>query len=271
MISSGQVAFQYIYQIAPVVLLGGIASQFPGGSMSVFSLLQASSQGAITDPGIATSLDDFPQFIPMSGATLVDNDIGEYPFANQNTAANAIITKPLVISYRLIIPANAAGGGYAGKQAMVTAFQQSLQQHNRLGGLYACATPAFFWDACILRAVRDVSPPVSFDEHQPQVEWELDFEQPLVTAQQAQQAANTLMSKIQSSTQLTPSADGSITTSGPQAAAGNPSSGQGQFASPPAQSPGLSSTGGFNTLQTGGGSTQIPSGAATPTDIGNIS
>lgn len=210
--------------------------------MSVFSLLAAASQGSIIDPGVADSLDDLPQFIPMSGATLVDNDVGEYPFANQATAANALITKPLVISYRLIVPANAAGGGYAGKQAMMTSFQQSLQQHNQQGGLYACATPAYFWDACVMLSMRDVSPPVSFEEKQPQVEWELDFRQPLVTQQQAQQAANTLMGKIQSATQVTPGADGSIDTSGLQASGGNAGSGQGQSVSPPAQSPGLSSS-----------------------------
>lgn len=242
-LTAGQVQFQYLYQVAPIILLGGIASQLPGGGQSIFSTLQASLQGSILSQGVGNSLDAYVQFIPGAGATLIDNDIGEYPFANQATAANAIITKSLVISYRMIFPATVANGGYAAKQAAMTSLQQTLFQHNLLGGLYACATPSFLWDSCVMRMMRDVSPPVSLQETQVQVEWELDFEQPLVTQAQAQQQYNTLLSKINSGTSITPGGDGIISNSGQQASAGNPGSGQSQSVSLPAQSPGLSSVG----------------------------
>jgi|SRR6185312_2605444 len=235
--SFGAAAFQYLYQISPIILTGGLASQFPGGAMSIASFAQAIDFGSIIDTAGGFSLDDFfAQFVPMAGSTLIDNDVATYPFANQTTAANAIITKPLAIAYRMICPARGPFG-FAAKQAVMIALKQTLQQHNLLGGLYFCATPAFFWDSCVMRAMRDVT--AEGETTQRQVIWQLEFEQPLVTQAQAQQQYNTLLAKINSGTQIQPDGAGAISGSSLAAGAGNPLSGQAPGVSPAAQSPGL--------------------------------
>jgi hypothetical protein len=238
--SPGATQFQYLYQIAPIVLTGGIASQMPGGAVSLISFTQPNDFISILSVGgISPSLDDsFAQFIPLPGATMIDQEIGSYPFANQMTAANAIITKPLMISFKMICPARGAGG-YAAKQALMSGLQQTLTQHNLLGGLYGLATPAFFWNDSVMLGMRDISPPVDVgSSSQPQIIWQLDFIQPLVTQAEAQQAQNALLSKISSGTQFQPNANGEISASGAAAGAGNPASGQGSSVTPPVQGPG---------------------------------
>jgi hypothetical protein len=149
----------------------------------------------------------------MPGGTVLDLQIGEYPFANQAIAANALIQQPLQVSMVLKIPATPApvsgigisigpisssgisniGTGYLSKSAMFTFFAQSLQRHANLGGLYGVLTPALTYSNCILKRLQDISDAQS---SQAQWQWRLDFEQPLLSTQQAQQAQNTLMNKL---------------------------------------------------------------------------
>ena len=246
---AGITEFQYLYQISPIILVGGVASQIPGGQVSIYSYLQGGTDVPITGPGLTTSLDDFfAQFVPLQGAELINQDIGEYPFYNQQTAANAVITKPLTISFKMICPARGIGG-FSQKQAILSALQATLAQHNLSGGLYTCVTPAFIWDNCVMRAMRDVTP--ESESSQRQVTWELDFEQPLVTQQAAAAAANTFMHKIQSGVMLTPDGTGTLSTSGPQAA----SASNAPSVTPPATGGVVQNfTGGFNDANTPSGS-----------------
>ena len=175
--------FDYTYQVAPIVLIGGLAGQIPGGMLSVVSFTAASIFGSVVDAALGgNSLDNFVRFLPLAGSTIIDNELGEYPFANQQTAANAIITRPLTISFRMLAPAVGLGG-FQAKQALFQSLAQTFQQHNLLGGLYGCATPAYYWDSCVMRAMRDVTP--EGGSTQRQVIWQIDFEKPLVTLQDA--------------------------------------------------------------------------------------
>lgn len=253
-ISPGLTQFQYLYELSPITLLGGVAGQLPGGTMSIFSLTQSSGFASLLSPFGGVDQSFFAKFVPIPGATAIDNDVGHYPFANQATAANAIITKPLSISYRMIAPAQTEGS-YFTRQAQFSALQQTLQQHILLGGMFACATPALFWDTCLLLTMRDVT---GGEGTQRQVVWQLDFEQPLVTQQQAQQQYNTLLSKINSGTQLTPGGDGAVDTSGPQAAVGNAGSGQGPAVSPPVQGQGQGYSAGGALTGNGGNYLLVP-------------
>ena len=59
----------------------------------------------ILSGGENIELDDFfANYQPIPGGTLIDQDIGEYPFANQSVAANAVIAKPLKIPMMMICP-----------------------------------------------------------------------------------------------------------------------------------------------------------------------
>lgn len=214
--------FKYSFQISPILLTGGIAANLPGGGLPIIALTQPNVySGGILGFGGNVDLDDFfCNYVPMSGSTLGSNDIGRYPFANQQVAANAVIVQPLKVSLMMICPANPDTGGFFGKMAVMSALQATLLQHDISGGTYTIATPSYFYVNCIKTNFEDISGQVE-GPRQAQSVWRLDFEQPLVTLQQAQQAQNNLMGKISSGTQIS----GQPTWSGTAATTGNPSSG----------------------------------------------
>lgn len=239
-ITPGQAEFQRAFQVSPIILTGGIAAAWPGGMLAIIQLTQPEAFATALSPGAEFNLDDaFAQFLPLPGATLVDNDIGTYPFANQQTAANAIITKPLAISLMMVCPVRDLAG-YWLKFSIMGNLQQALYQHNLLGGLYSIATPSMLYSDCVMTAMRDIS---SGESRQPQIQWQLDFIKPLVTQQDAAQAQNTLMSKISSGTQLTPNSNGETPWSGQAPAVGNSTSGVAPSVAPSAQPPAATSTG----------------------------
>jgi hypothetical protein len=198
-------AFQLTYEISPVILTGGIAQNIPGGMLPIVSITEAANFiTGLLSGGDAFDLDDFfAHFVPLTGADLIKQRIGEYSFANQATAANAVITDPLLVSLKMICPARGSGGGYLSKLATMTALQAALAQHNVSGGTYIIATPSYFYTNCVMLGMKDIS---SSSTAQPQTEWQFDFKQPLLTLQAANQAQNNQMGKLSSGTQV--SADG---------------------------------------------------------------
>lgn len=187
--------FDLAYQISPITMTGGIAQDMPGGAIPALSFLNALSfgLGILEAATSASSVDDtFARFLPLPGSTLIAQKIGLYPFANQYVAANAVVFDPKTISMLMICPARLQGDAFA-RAAIMTAFQQSLEQHNEQGGLYSVATPVFTYDNLVMLNMTDVS---SRESKQMQTAYQLDFIQPLVTLQQAQGAQNSLMSAI---------------------------------------------------------------------------
>jgi hypothetical protein len=223
--SSDSAEFQLLYQINPIVLIGGIAGDFPGGQMSIVQLTQPDSFTSVLGPvGFGNDLDSaWIQFIPIVGDTLIDNDAGEYPFANQQTAANCIITKPLHISMQMICPAQVLFGMDV-RSAILQSLQDALFTHNILGGMYNVATPAFYFTNCIMKAMRNITPG---DEKQAQTTWELDFEQPLVTQEQAQAAMSVQLQKVSSGLPVTTDASGNLGWGSTSSGIGQAFSGQG--------------------------------------------
>lgn len=187
-------AFKLGFEISPIILTGGVATNIPGGMLPIVSITEAANfVTGLLSGGTDASLDDFfAHFMPIPGSTLAENQIGHYTFANQAVAANAIIAQPLRVSMLMICPVKSALG-YAAKLATFTALQAVLAQHDASGGTYTVATPAFIWTNCISLSLKDVT---SGESKQTQYIYQWDFEQPLVTQQQAQQAQNTLMSKL---------------------------------------------------------------------------
>lgn len=200
MISPGLSQFQHSYSVSPIVLTGGIAKDLEGGILPLVNITEPNgfASGALSQGG-STSLDDFfAHYVPLPGATLIDNQVGTYPFANQSTAANAIITQPLRISLLMICPVNKPGG-YVAKTQIFLAMQKTLAQHNNLGGTYTIATPSFIYTNCIMTAFRDAS---GGESRQAQNQWQLDFMRPLLTLEAATAAMNLQMSKMSSGLEI---------------------------------------------------------------------
>lgn len=193
----GSAQFQYTYQINPISLQGGIAENMPQG-LSILNLLQSANfPSGVLSSSKPLNLDDyFANFVPVSGGTLSENEVGLYPFANAQVAANAVIAQPLRISLRMICPARGAGG-YSSRRAVFQNLKDQLDIHNSSGGTYTVATPAFTYTNCLLLKLEDQSPGQT---KQMQMEWRWDFFQPLLTEQQAQVSLNNMMNKITKAT-----------------------------------------------------------------------
>jgi len=193
-LSAAGLAWKLTFQVSPIILTNGIAGAIPGGMLPLVSITQAAGfvTGLLSGSNVFDLDQYFAHFRPLPGGSLISQDVGHYPFANQATAANAVITKPLRISMHMTCPAQAPGG-YISKLVTMSALQAALAQHNASGGTYIVATPVFFYTNLLLLDVHDVTPGGSA---QPQRDWQWDFEMPLLTQQQALQAMNNLMSQI---------------------------------------------------------------------------
>jgi hypothetical protein len=129
----------------------------------------------------------------LGGGSLIDNQYGKYPFANQTVAANAQIAQPLRIDILMTCPANASRGGFGAKLAILTALQATLATHTNSGGTFTVATPSYIYTNCLLDSLTDATPNSA---QQPQSLWKFSFEQPLLTEAQAFQAEGAQMQKL---------------------------------------------------------------------------
>ena len=209
--------FQLGYEISPIVLVGGIASTL-GNYLPIVALTEPANFTAnLLNGRNPLSLDSFfAHFKPMAGSTLIDNDIGMYPFANSSIASNAIIAKPKRISMLMQCPAN-KGGSYTAKLVTFMALKKQLDNHNQQGGTYIVATPSYIYTDCIMTTLTDVSPS---DTKQVQTAYQMDFIQPLISLNQAQKVLNALTSKL--TNQLPVGAGGVISNSGVDASLTTP-------------------------------------------------
>lgn len=209
--SADYISWKMQYEISPIILTGGIATQ-QGGGVPIVSLTDPGLFNGGTD-SISPELDGyFAHYRLMTGGKLLSQQIAMYPFANQAIAANAVITQPLPISMAMICPAGNAQT-YQQKSAIIQALRATLAQHNNLGGTYSVLTPAFPYTDCIFMDMTDITG----QDNQAQVVWKLDFLQPLVSIASATQAMNNLMTQLQNQTPTSssPSWSGGLTTGNP--------------------------------------------------------
>lgn len=184
-VSIGQANYQNAYGVNPITLVGGIAGSMGGGVLPLSTLLNG---GLITGNG---SLDGaFGQFYPLPGASLIENQLGEYPFANLAIAANSIIKQKLAVSLLMRCPVR---DSYAAKLSIMTGLQNTLSAHCAKGGTFIVATPSFYYTNCILAGLHEVS---AGETLQAQMAWRWDFSQPLISGQQVAGQMNALMSQI---------------------------------------------------------------------------
>lgn len=201
-------AYDLAFQISPIILTGGIASQLPGQATPVIALIgqiAGIAQSFITN-GIGLSSIGV-RFVPMAGATVISNIAGTYPFANQQTAGNALVSQPLTISLEMIAPVN-SDGGYITKLAIFTALRESFAAHNAAGGTYSIATPSYIYTNCLMTGITDVT---GGNTRQQQINWQIDFVKPLLAQQDASNAESALISKLTNGQQQTSAGWSNIT------------------------------------------------------------
>jgi len=196
----GKSVFQLAFQSSPIILVDGIATGLPTGSMlPIIAITEPLNLlGGILTGGDLSPDNFFASFSPVPGATLIDQQVGHYPFANQAVAANAVIAQPLTISLKMTCPVR-LGLGYFTKLATMITLQTVLAKHNGMGGTYIIATPSFFYTNCIMLRMSDVS---GGDSNQVQTTWQLDFEKPLLTLNDAQEAQSSLLQKLTNGTKI---------------------------------------------------------------------
>jgi hypothetical protein len=200
-ISAGLAVWKLAFQLSPIILTGGIAKSMPSQFLPLVAVTEALNfpQGLLAG-GANLDLDNFfANFEPLPGATLLNQDIARYPFANQAVAANAVIQQPLTISMRMVTTAKGPLS-YFLKLAIFQTLQTILQTHNQRGGTYIVLTPSFVYTSCIMRSLRDTS---SAQTKQVQNAWTFDFEQPLVTLSDIESAQSSWVSQITNSLQQT--------------------------------------------------------------------
>lgn len=188
-ITTEQVQFQNTYQINPIVLVNGIAGN--GNSMNITMLTEGADK-IFDDPD-----QYFASFKPISGGTLQEWQIAEYPFATVQMAANAMIQMPLKISLVMACPAKNSGpfqsNTYQGKLSVITNLKNQINQHVLLGGTFTVLTPAYIYENCLLTSLRDIS---NVADKQVQFMYQWDFVQPLITEQAVQAVYNGILTNI---------------------------------------------------------------------------
>lgn len=194
----GQAAFNLAYVICPIFLINGVATNIDGAALPIAYITEASDLVlGLLSGSIPTSLDQlFAHWAPLPGATWADNQIAQYPFANQSVAANALIAQPNYLSMLMICPVQ---DNWLAALGTMTLLKSILDQHDALGGTYTILTPKRIYTNGVRLGMKDVS---TAESKQPQNTFQIDFLFPLLTLEQAQAAQNNLMSKLTNGTQI---------------------------------------------------------------------
>lgn len=212
--------FKLSYQISPIILTGRsrVTQLLPFGMLPIIAVTESINfvRGLLSGAENIDLNDFFGHFMPLAGSSLISNRIGDYPFANQRVAANAIVSDPLNVSLRMVCPARGPGS-YLSKLATMSALRATLNLHSTTGGTYIVATPAYIYLDCLLTSLHDVT---SGQGNQVQDTYQFDFTRPLLTEEDAIEALNAQMQAIAAGTPTLGSPSGPGLTVGQQLAAG---------------------------------------------------
>jgi len=178
--------FRMQYEFAPILLKNGIADGYPEKVMSILQLTQQNGY-PLDDTGY------FGYFSFVNGGTYMQNTVAQYPFANQYTAANAIVRQPNNISLLMTCPAR-SNMPLDRRQSIFQSLMASLDRHIAMGGMFVVYTPMAIMQNCLLLSARDSS---SGENAVLQNGIIFDFQQPqIMTDEDASKATNATMSKI---------------------------------------------------------------------------
>lgn len=179
------------FQVSPILLTNGLASNIIGGiagaigaTSSLTSILKSIGipLSALTELGALNMINGVPQqsfanYRPLPGSTILKYQIAEYPFYNQQIAANASIQQPNNISLLMYCPAN-KNTNVTVKLAIMSAVKATIEAHVQSGGTFTVLTPSQIYTDCLLTGITDVSTEAT---NQAQWAYQWDFTQPLLT------------------------------------------------------------------------------------------
>lgn len=196
--TAGRTIAQMAYQSSPIILTGGVAEKL-GGTVPILLYTQAVATangllaGGLSGKLNLPNLDNmWATWNPQSGSSLLENEVGTYPFANQTVAANAVVSKPLQLSMQLRCPPNGPGAMVT-KLATLQALSAILNKHTQMGGTFVVITPGQIYTSMLLTRIIDTSP----DAQQfPAAQFQFDFVRPLTQVKEAQKKKNGLLKKL---------------------------------------------------------------------------
>jgi hypothetical protein len=234
--------YQLLYQITPIFLNGGIATNIGGNIVPIMALLNPNAYNVLFAGGSSSwDMDSyFGIFQPISGGSLIQQQIAEYPFANLSVAANAIVRNPIEVSLVMVTPMKTQYA-WAVKNATMTALKSALDTHNNMGGTYTVFTPAYTYYDMVMLGLSDMSNPQIVT---PQNTWKWDFRKPLIAQQDLVFAENNLYAKITGGIQTSTEWTSALTALGLPASSVNQAAGAGGTAplNPPVNIGGTNST-----------------------------
>ena len=178
-----QSAFTLAYSWSPIIFTGGLFRDISSLGVPIIAITQALSAARTLAGGILNggNIRDFNQPLftwrSLPGSTLWESEVSEFPFYTNQIAANAQIQRPLRVSMLGHCPATGENP-FTIKVATFIALQKVIENHISLGGTFSVLTPSYFYTNCLLTNFVDVS---SGETNQPQVSWQMDFIQPLLT------------------------------------------------------------------------------------------
>jgi hypothetical protein len=221
---------QLLYQLTPIWLQNGIASNIVGNYLPILSILnyevfsalaiaptqQLGSEG-VNMPDDWSFENAFAIFQPAPGGSLVKQSIAEYPFANLSVASNATLRNPIDVSMMMLTPMKEQSS-WSMKQSRMSSLKAVLDAHNNLGGTYIVFTPAYIYNNMLLENVVDAS---TSQSPLPQNTWRWDFKQPLVSLADLQIAEGNLISKLTAGLPTSGAISSALTALGITASVGN--------------------------------------------------
>lgn len=210
--SATSAVFSLANQASPIILTNGIAQSVPGGYLPIIAITEAVG---IREIASLIGAGEFPSqyfanYRPVSGSTLIKNEVAMYPFFTQQIAANAQIQQPLNVSMLMVAPAG-QGTAFPTKLATMSAMKALLDVHTNLGGTYIVVTPSWIYTNCLLTQISDVS---TSETNQTQWAYQWDFVQPLLTFPGYNTVESAATSLLTAGGTFLPNANGALSWSG---------------------------------------------------------
>lgn len=187
--------YKLAFETSPILLTGGIA-ELAGGVLPIIAISEGLNLGVNALIGNFEGLtqgEPFFSFKPSAGGTVIQNTVGTYPFLNQTTAANSIITEPLHFSLIAYCPVDSNKKPFD-RLIKFETIMNALTYHNNNGGLYTVLTPSYIYRDCFLTSVVDLQSGAD-DNGQSQVTWRFDFLKPLIAEGKTQQVLSSFLNK----------------------------------------------------------------------------
>jgi hypothetical protein len=197
----------WIYERNAITLSDGATNDY----VSLFQTV-ASAGLSQTSLSVANIFQQFVRFRPLAGATLIEMQYSQYPFANRAIAANSGSVQPNRIQIEMMVDfgptgieqlANALGiktptlniVRYAAILPFMQALRQKLVDHMADGGTFNLITPSQIYFDCLLENLSDVSD--QSDGSPGGIRYVFSFIKPIISLKDANKILNDVATKSQ--------------------------------------------------------------------------